>query len=184
MLPAYIAVQTQRTPAKGLLALPDQLLLKCLANLDLVALHSSVRLTNARLFSLCMHLVRTALLHAYTAAVQPPFSADPMNAHTSTLDRPHQELKLLDQFCACYLYQAKMRDESELHLLASERIKEAYPALFSLYQPQARLADLIESQSLPSPASPLLRTHQVTCSTTPHSRSCRATCTSSTLGVE
>lgn len=74
----------------------------------------------------------------------PTYQAPATGRSEPVLPSRYRETKVLDLFISLYLYNSKASSESELLLVRSDHLPESEASdLFDLYQPRARLEDLV-----------------------------------------
>ena len=99
-----------------------------------------------------MHLLRSTILPVYLQSVKPPFSSDALSVHPDGLKGstsiPHREQKCLDLFIAVLARSARLYNESILHLSSETSAPTESADIFDLYQPRARLEDLLICESV------------------------------------
>ena len=136
-LPSYSEATQNVLPS--LETLPTPLLVRCLMFLSMHELHSITRVVSTKLCSASKHILRETLLSRYQAHVEPLYSTNP----SPTSGEIVCETQVLDYFVAAFVHASKLREESDLHLISADQIPQAYPELFKVMQPRARLQDVI-----------------------------------------
>ena len=139
--PAYAAARTADN-SSAFERLPDGLILRILTMISAFELMVAVRPTCTKLRSASTHLIRSTLLPQYDALIRPPFTSDPLGGL--------QEVRVLDLFALATIRVSQLSLESPLHLISEDILTKAtlrdaewVTDIFELYQPKARLEDLL-----------------------------------------